>query len=166
MYIVVYFSESGVPKSGLLPTIIIRQISTGEMIINGGECVEIGNGFYRYDFVEYDYTKNYAILCDGGIVLNDYERYVVLGNDSIVDDMNYALENNLTLQKVLGLLHHNMSIDNTTYDQFGNLTNARVRLYDDKGNVGTDSGIIGEYQMICVAPSAGKFTLWKQISSD
>lgn len=36
---------------------------------------EIGNGFYKYDFVAYDNSKNYAILCDGGNTLSDDERY-------------------------------------------------------------------------------------------
>ena len=54
------------------------------------------------------------------------------------------------LQKVLGLVQENFSVDNTSYDANNNLTSSRVRIYNDNTSVGTDNNIIEEYLMTAV----------------
>jgi len=44
------------------------------------------------------------------------------------------------LELVKGLLHHNSIVDNHTYDGNGNLLTARVRVFDDPGNVPSAPG--------------------------
>jgi hypothetical protein len=58
------------------------------------------------------------------------------------------------LVRVLGLVHENAFIDDTTYDAFGQLIAARVRLFDSKAHVelatdgGTETtGLIATYQI-------------------
>lgn len=87
MYILSFFNDDGIPKTGLTPTIKIRDVSNGSLLINGSSMAEVGDGFYRYDYVAYDSEKDYAIVCDGGISLSDSERYVYAGNESYVDDV-------------------------------------------------------------------------------
>jgi len=58
------------------------------------------------------------------------------------------------LIRILGLVHENAFIDDTTHDPFGQLLTARVRIFDSKANVeaATDggsetTGLIATYQI-------------------
>ena len=66
-------------------------------------------------------------------------------------------------KRILGLVHENFYIDQTTFDADCNLVAARVRIYDTPANVGTNNGIIGVYQITVNSSGPGKFTTWKQI---
>jgi len=87
MHILSFFTDDSLPKTGLTPTIKIRDVSDGSILINGASMTEVGDGFYRYDYSAYDSTKEYAIICDGGISLSDTERYVYAGNENYVEDI-------------------------------------------------------------------------------
>lgn len=82
MYILSYFTESGIPKTGLTPTILVLDMSDNSVVVNSASMSEVGYGFYKYNFSGYDNTKDYAIRCDGGSGLEDPERYTFAGNDS------------------------------------------------------------------------------------
>jgi hypothetical protein len=87
MNILSFFTKAGSPAIGLnIPTIKIIEVPSGAVPVNGQDMTEISNGFYFYDFVGYDFTKDYAILCDGTNELSGSERYVVAGNE------NYSVE--------------------------------------------------------------------------
>lgn len=49
---------------------------------------------------------------------------------------------------VLGLTREDFYIDNIKYDNNKNLTSSRVRLYTSSASVGSDNGVIAEYNMI------------------
>ena len=100
MYILSFFNDDGVPKTGLTPTIKIRDVSNGSLLINGASMTEVGDGFYRYDYVAYDTTKDYAIVCDGGVSLSDSERYVYAGNESYVEDVADGVWNENLVNKI------------------------------------------------------------------
>ena len=87
MNILSYFTNSGVPETGLSPTIRIRNVSTGALVITDAAMAEVGDGFYRYDFTGYDATVDYSIRSDGGVSLADAERYAYAGNESYFDDI-------------------------------------------------------------------------------
>jgi hypothetical protein len=103
MIITAYFEDAGVYATALSPTIKIRNIATGGLVVNAGAMVEVGDGFYRYDFTAYDYTIAYSTLCDGTALLADADRYVrgeftygegssaISGGASIVELANQAL---------------------------------------------------------------------------
>ena len=76
MIITVYFSEAGAAKTGLSPTIDIRDVSDGSLDIDDGAMTEVGSGWYKYDFAGATATKQYSYLCDGGTSLCDPERYI------------------------------------------------------------------------------------------
>jgi len=65
--------------------------------------------------------------------------------------------------KTLGLVHHNFYIDNTTYDEFGNMTAGRVRIYSDATSVGTDVNVIETYLITADGTECGKFNYWAQV---
>lgn len=77
MNVKAYFETVGVPATGLTPTVNIRDLATGTLAISAGVMIETGDGYYTYEFVAYDYSVTYSILCDGGAGLAATDRYVV-----------------------------------------------------------------------------------------
>ena len=67
------------------------------------------------------------------------------------------------VDKILGLVHQNILIDQTVYDDYGNLSDARLRIYEDSASVGTNSNVIATYQITTISTQMGRFTTWQQI---
>jgi hypothetical protein len=80
MYISSPFTNAGVPQIGLFPTIRIRKISDNALVVTDAAMIEVGEGWYKYDFVGYDPVEGYTIRCDGGAGLPVNERYTFAGN--------------------------------------------------------------------------------------
>ena len=75
-----FFTDKGVPKTGLSPTISIWE-DDGSVIVSAAAMTEVDGGFYVYDFTTYDDSKDYVIRADGGAVLQDSERYTAGSNE-------------------------------------------------------------------------------------
>jgi len=182
MNILTFFTSDGVPKEGLSPVIKIIDVSTGLIVINWFAMDEISDGWYKYDFVAYDYKQEYVVVCDGGFELSGAERFIASASDnsrqeipklvwsSKVDDYQEVdtfgkkfKEISSDLKRTLGLLHENIFIDMPSYDEFNNLVGGRVRIYSDAVNVGTDIGVIGTYSITSTGTGPGKFDNWSQI---
>lgn len=182
MNILAFFIDNGVPKTGLTPTIRIRDVADNTLIITDSTSSEVGDGWYKYDFIQYDPDKEYAIRFDGGPSLSNTDRYKSGTNDSYAEDTADAVwDEDLaghidagsaglimsTLQndvkRVLGLTHHNFYIDQTQYDDYGNMISARVRIYDNAGSVGTDNDVIESYLITADGTECGKFNYWTQV---
>lgn len=84
--IVAFFTNVGVPATGLSPTIRIRELAGDTLVITDAAMVEVGEGMYRYNFTAYDTTVNYAIRCDGTATLPNAERYVFAANEDYEAD--------------------------------------------------------------------------------
>ena len=83
MLIISFFTEQGLPKSGLSPTIDVVDIEADTLIVNSAgmtALTDMTHGYY-YDFTTYDKTKKYAITVDGGAVLNNIDRYQFATNE-------------------------------------------------------------------------------------
>ena len=102
MNILAFFTKYGEPATGLTPTIRIREIPAGTLVVTDALMTETGDGFYNYDFTTYDSEKDYSIRSDGGVVLPEHERYVYAGNESYVDDIDNVITNNTTIQSISG----------------------------------------------------------------
>lgn len=72
--ITTYFTDnSGNPATGLTPTIRIRDVADGSLVVTDASMIEVGDGGYKYVFVDYDSTHEYQIRCDGGAgLMNRY----------------------------------------------------------------------------------------------
>jgi len=88
MYITAFFTNKGVPATGLTATIRIRDVSDNSLIITDDSMIEVGDGWYKYDFTTYDATKDYAIRCDGGSTLEGNDRYTYGGNEQFDNLLN------------------------------------------------------------------------------
>jgi len=163
MNIVAPFTFNGTPATGLIPTIRIRNVITGVLIITDELMVEIGDGFYKYDFVGYDSSVDYAIRCDGGNALPGGERYIFAGNENYKDDIVTPLAKDSDMQMVLGLVHKNCDIINTVFDSSNNLQSATMRIFSDPASVGTNNNIIAQFEITADTVGTGQFTSWKQV---
>jgi hypothetical protein len=163
MYIVSFFTESGVPKTGLSATIKAREIPSGTIVINNEAMVEIGDGFYYYNYTNYDYTKDYAIVSDGSGTLANTERYQAAGNENYVEDIDSVITANAMLKRMVGLMHENMLIDTPVYDDDENLVSARVRIFPTKVDLQAGTNSLGTYTITSVGDGPGKFSAWQQV---
>jgi glycosylphosphatidylinositol transamidase (GPIT) subunit GPI8 len=181
MNIFAFFTNGGLPASGLVTTVKIIEAETGSVVVNWEEMTEISDGWYKYDF-PYDYTKEYVAVCDGGSTLSDAERYVYSGKDNSNHEIKYIVwdakvsdfqtpgsfgqivkQTSDNLKRALGLLHENIYIDTPVYDDNSNLISARVRIYSNNTSVGTNNDIIGTYLITSDASGRGTFNSWSQI---
>ena len=81
MWVTTFFTEGGSPKLLLTPTLDIYRVSDDTTIVSSASMPEIGNGWYKYNFVDYVEETEYVITCDGGSVLGIFERYTYGGNE-------------------------------------------------------------------------------------
>lgn len=70
----VFFTNLGVPATGLTPKITILNTLTSATVINAANCPEVGLGFYYYNFT-FDSNTTYSVYIDGGVTLSNAERY-------------------------------------------------------------------------------------------
>jgi hypothetical protein len=78
MFFTTSFNNNVGPATGLSPTIKIKLVEDGTLVASG-TMIEIGDGFYTYDFVGYDITKNYMVAYDA-VTLPDSYRYKFAAN--------------------------------------------------------------------------------------
>lgn len=113
MYIISYFSDNGVPKTGLSPTLTVIDVSDDSVDVNAENMTEISNGFYKYNFTTYDTKKDYAMISNGGATLSDSDRYISSSN--------------------------NLSSDINDLDRFNKssmiITGTDLKSYDDSGTI-------------------------------
>lgn len=76
MIIVAYFTVDNVAETGLSPTIDIWELDSDTQKVIAQPMIETNHaGFYKYDFSTIDTTKSYTVSCDGGEVLDSFDRY-------------------------------------------------------------------------------------------
>jgi len=100
MILTAYFNDRGVPKTGLSPTITVRKVTDGTVLVNAAAMAEVGSGFYRYSYAGYNRTVEIAFICDGGAGLENPDRYAIGSNR---DDLE-RVANGLTTQEKTNVL--------------------------------------------------------------
>jgi len=85
-------------------------------------------------------------------------------NSTYTEDLQVNIDKD-KIDKILGLVHQNILIDNPVYDGFHNLISARVRIYSEAGSVGTSNNIIGTYNISAPSNKPGKFVTWSQVEA-
>jgi len=82
MIILSYFEDGGVPALGLTPAITIYDLSDDSVVIAADAMSEVATGIYKYDFVAYDPAEDYGMYVDGGVALDDIDRYQAGSNST------------------------------------------------------------------------------------
>ena len=141
MNILTYFTDKGIPKTGLSPLVKIVEVETSAIIASWVSMDEISDGWYKYNFDTYDYTKEYVVICDGGALLGQASRYIASAVDNSNLNMSKIVLNAQSsnhqepgsigemisstddkIKRALGLLHENIYIDLPIYDENNKLT--------------------------------------------
>ncbi|MCP4651703.1 MAG: hypothetical protein GY853_16700 [PVC group bacterium] len=96
VWITAFFTENSSPKTGLSPTLTSYRVSDNALILNAIGMIEIGSGYYKYNFAAYDEDEEYIYVADGGVILSGAERYKYGGSaeadiKTIMDDVNDIL---------------------------------------------------------------------------
>jgi len=117
---------------------------------------ELGDGSYKYTFTP-DVNGVWYVNVT-------HPTYFPWGktDDIYVDDTDLSGIYEI-VRKTLGLVHHNIYIDETVFDEAGNMTSARVRIYSDAASVGTNSNVIEKYLLTADATVCGQFNYWQQV---
>jgi hypothetical protein len=89
MWVTTYFNNFSNPVTGLSPVVKIRELETGD-VVTSGTMSEVGQGFYKYDFSQYDITKDYLILCDAVTLANEFRYKAVATGEygPLIHDIN------------------------------------------------------------------------------
>lgn len=70
-----FLDDDGLPKTGLVPTIRIRDLSDNALVITDAAMSEVGDGGYKYTQVLFDQLRDYQYRCDAGSSISS--RYAV-----------------------------------------------------------------------------------------
>jgi len=120
------------------------------------QYVELGNGDYKYTFIPNVVGTWYINLRE--------DQYFPWGKTGDVQvytgDLSDVYD---SVIKTLGLVHHNMFIDEPVYDEVGNMISARVRIYSDAASVGTNTNVIETYLITADGTDCGQFNYWQQV---
>lgn len=134
MKIIASFTYRGIALTGLSPVVNIVDITNiltpTPIVPVSNLMVDVLNGFYAYDFVNYIPGREYTIMIDGGDTLSDENRYKY----GIIDKIDFA--DALTFIKnieggkweILGNQMIFYAEDNTTVV-------ARFNLFNDAGQL-------------------------------
>ena len=155
-----FFTVSGVPTTGLAPTITIWELSPDVIVIVAGALIEVGSGWYRYNFTTYDYTKSYVFTVDGGASLNGCERYKIGGYDSFVEDISFEVweepgASHLTLGTT-GFILNSIKSDTTTIIMsvatLTTLVNTLTKFETNRTRIDPVAKTLTVYDLDCVTP--------------
>jgi hypothetical protein len=117
-------------------------------------------GYYKKDVNESGWNDDfYSVQIQyTGVPLQSSTNQVMIYDGEIVGKYDMLQK----INRILGLVHENIFIDQTVYDDNENLISARVRIYSVAGSVGSDNDVISEYRIDVNATGAGKFATWSQ----
>ena len=116
-----------------------------------------------------DNTKSYinAVVPSIDWITQEVGHYLIVWSVSNTEDdyfEKYTEElqidiDKTKIDKILGLVHQNIIIDQTQYDSFDNLSSARVRIFHDAAK----TELIDTYRITSVSKYPGKFVTWEQV---
>ncbi|KKK86456.1 hypothetical protein LCGC14_2763060 [marine sediment metagenome] len=81
MNIIAFFTEQGIPKTGLSPTVDVWTVDRSQ-VVTAQTMTEVAGGFYYYDFTTYDEDEDYCMRADGTATLTGADRYVFSTNET------------------------------------------------------------------------------------
>jgi hypothetical protein len=138
-----HFTSSGVPATGLTPTISIWNLTTSTLDVSAAAMTEVSAGFmpgwYIYSFTIYNFDESYIFTIDGGVALTACDRYKVGGNESYEEDISFQVwEEDNTLH----------TASNTT----GALLNLIAAILSNRTRIDVASATLTVYDADCVTP--------------
>jgi len=75
--IVSWFIDDGSPAVDLSPTVDVYDVSDNSKIVDGEAMTQVGLGFYKYNFTDFNEDKDYLVIADGGVSVEGWGRYSI-----------------------------------------------------------------------------------------
>jgi len=157
------------PKTGLSPTIDIYDVNAAAKVVDAQAMTEVGGGFYKYEYAISE-DREYGWVCDAGQDLIGASRKAYAGAFAFGDykaDLTGLSADLAAVEtktdRILGLVHENMMIDQCVFDADDNLTSGRLRIYSAAASVGTGSDVVATYTITAVGAGPGKFDSWRMV---
>lgn len=138
VWITAFFTEGFSPKTGLSPIVDVYRISDNFRVVAAQTMTQIGGGYYKYNFADYDDTEEYVVIADGGVGISNMERYKFAStedadNKATFQDADYMrakyhklLEGARAMQPVLDIEEGRWFIDENLKQQFFYVGNGPV----------------------------------------
>jgi len=101
---------------------------------------ELGHGHYRANFVP-DSIGTWMLI----VYHSTYFPWGKSGTIKVYASDFDTITSNLI--RALGLMQENYYLDNSVFDSENNMTECRIRIYDNSSHVGTDIGVLATYNM-------------------
>lgn len=134
-------------NTGDICTITIYNLYDNSIVVNASPMTEIeSTGYFKYFFSPSPISST---------------EYLCIMTNSI-EEQNYKIELGGYVDKILGLVHHNIYIDEAEYDEFNNMSSSRLRIYSNPLSVGSSANVISTYRVTAMGIENGKFSSWKQ----
>lgn len=168
MLITSFFTNNSVPQTGLTPLLRIWEVtpSSQTLIVNNDPMVEVGDGFYKYDFIAYDVTKDYVFRADGGGSQPIGERYqfgatqaAIINNNQIsniaaevwdVDANNHLLAG--STGERLALIKADTTTINVNVSVINSLVQLLLKYERNRTKIDTVAKTLTVYDDDCVTP--------------
>ncbi len=82
--LVAFFTDAGVPAAAMspTPTIRIRRISDQTLVVTDALMTNIGDGFYNYQFTDFDPGEEYAVRAFANALSDAGDQYKAATIDS------------------------------------------------------------------------------------
>lgn len=115
---------------------------------------ELGYGVYRSKFVPNSIGTWFLLV--------KHPTYFPWGKASNIEVSSTSLESIADiLIRILGLVQENFAIDNTLYDDNGNMIYSRIRIYSNEESVGTEDDVITEYDVNATYTETGQMLTYQ-----
>lgn len=135
-------------------------------IFDSSATVElVSSQIATYNSTTQSYIDN--LIPSASWINQDVGHYLVVWSVSDTEDdfnsvyseqLNINIDKNL-IDRILGLVHQNIVIDQTIFDQFGNMRSARLRIFREASK----TNVIATYRITAKPNGPGRFTTWEQV---
>ena len=126
-------NNAGNPVTGLTITYEVEK-SSDDSSVTSGTLTDVGGGIYK-TAITINTLGQYRVLYSAPNPYSDEVEFL-----QVVDPAS-----NDTLLRILGLSQENQRIYDQVYDNFGNMTFARIRIYPTATDVDNDTNVLAEY---------------------
>jgi hypothetical protein len=75
MNITAFYTNSGIPSTGLSPTIDIWSVSDGSQDVDDGAMTELDGGWYKYDFTITNDSEHIWVIDSNDGTMSNFETY-------------------------------------------------------------------------------------------
>lgn len=79
-------------------------------------------------------------------------------NSVYTEQLNINIDKEL-IDRILGLVHQNIVIDQTRFDEYGNMRSARLRIFREASKI----NVIATYRITAKPNGPGRFVNWEQV---